>query len=1311
MLRTPCFALRLSHLFLLLGLLFCGLSLPVLAATKTFDSTVPAAMRLIDVSDTTYEGYDIIVSGVTVTINGAHSFASLRVQSGGNVTHASGLEAGMNLTITGNVTITLGSYISVDGAGYPSATGPGKGANDTSGNSGGGGASYGGEGQYSSGAIYGDVKNPTVLGSGGGVGYNGTYGGGSGGGRISLKVNGTLQIDGRLTANGGGANFAGAGSGGSILLNVNTLSGVGFISAYGGYANRTSGGNSGGGGGGGRIAIYYATNNFAGGISAGGGGSYDRGIAGAGTIFLQNPSQTQGDLWVQNDGNSGAGTTLLTPYTFDNVKVWNRGALTPPVLGTLDVTVLGVCNILSGGSITAGGRGFGGGQGPGAGGKDFSGNSGGGGASYGGEGQYSSGAIYGDVKNPVDLGNGENLGSGGGAGYANSYGGGSGGGAIRLTVNGTLQVDGDLSVNGGGANFAGAGSGGSLLLRVGLLSGAGTITAYGGYANRTSGGNSGGGGGGGRIAIYYATNNFAGGISAGGGGSYDRGIAGAGTIFLQNPSQTQGDLWVQNDGNSGAGTTLLTPYTFDNVKVWNRGALTPPVLGTLDVTVLGVCNILSGGSITAGGRGFGGGKGPGAGSSDTSGSYGGGGGGYGGKGTNAYNPGGGVYGSQTLPVDFGSGGGAGYANSYGGGSGGGAIRLTVNGTLQVDGDLSVNGGGANFAGAGSGGSLLLRVGLLSGAGTITAYGGYANRTSGGNSGGGGGGGRIAIYYATNNFASPGVISVAGGGSYDRGTAASGTLFTQQTVGNLTIALAVNPTTLGGGQTAVGNVTLSGPAPTGGINIALASSDTSAATVPSSVTIAEGATSGVFTITANSVKTVKTAQISAQLYNQIQSVPVTVQPWLGSLQMSPTSATGGESVTGTLSLNLPAPASGLTVTLASSDPAVTLPNGGTLTFAGGTAAQNFTLNIGNVTAAKTAAITVTYLAESLSKTLYLNPAGTQVLSVTAAPASIVGGLPANGVLTLTGPAPTGGLLVALVSADTATATVPASVLVPAGQTSASFTIATNPVAATKSVQINATLGVTKITTLTVRQPGVASLTLLPASVGGGDNAVGVVTLDAPATAPTTVTLSSSASQAVPTANIVIPVGQSSGSFTIATSAVSASVTALITARANGIARSQGLTITPKGATISGSIGLDSSVNLAQSVTFVFRPTAGGTPLTYTTTLGTDGSFVLPGLPPAKYNLWVKGAKWLAQVVSVDATGGNVSGITATLPGGDADNNNTVDVLDFGVLVNAYGTDSKVTGSGYDNHADFNDDGVVDVLDFGILVNNYGAIGAP
>ena len=131
------------------------------------------------------------------------------------------------------------------------------------------------------------------------------------------------------------------------------------------------------------------------------------------------------------------------------------------------------------------------------------------------------------------------------------------------------------------------------------------------------------------------------------------------------------------------------------------------------------------------------------GNTTSGGSYQGAGGSYGGWG-NASNWSGTInspYGDLSDPNEVGSGGST-ASSAYGGGNGGGLLRLTAE-TLQVDGSINAD-GNAGYYGGGSGGGIRLDVGTLSGNGWITARGGSSSNTS--QSGGAGGGGRMAIYY-------------------------------------------------------------------------------------------------------------------------------------------------------------------------------------------------------------------------------------------------------------------------------------------------------------------------------------------------------------------------------------------------------------------------------------------------------------------------------------------------------------------------------------------------------------------------------------
>src|SRR5205807_1420725 len=90
-------------------------------------------------------------------------------------------------------------------------------------------------------------------------------------------------------------------------------------------------------------------------------------------------------------------------------------------------------------------------------------------------------------------------------------------------------------------------------------------------------------------------------------------------------------------------------------------------------------------------------------------------------------------------------------------------------------------------------------------------------------------------------------------------------------------LSLNPTTVTGGDSSTGTVTLSGPAPSGGAQVALSSSDTSVATVPSSVTVADGATSATFTVRTSAVSASTTVTISATFAGVTKTASLTVNP--------------------------------------------------------------------------------------------------------------------------------------------------------------------------------------------------------------------------------------------------------------------------------------------------------------------------------------------------------------------------------------------------------------------------------------------------
>jgi hypothetical protein len=162
------------------------------------------------------------------------------------------------------------------------------------------------------------------------------------------------------------------------------------------------------------------------------------------------------------------------------------------------------------------------------------------------------------------------------------------------------------------------------------------------------------------------------------------------------------------------------------------------------------------------------------------------------------------------------------------------------------------------------------------------------------------------------------------------------------------SISVLPSSVTGGSSAQGTVTLNGAAPTGGAAVALSSSNTSAATLPSSVTVAQGSRSATFSITTRQVSADTSVTMSASYSGVIKGVGLTVlgpaQPPGGrSFYAAPNgSPSGNGSITSPWDLQT-----------ALSHPLAVLP-GDTIYLRGGTYRGAFT---GNLRGTATARITV------------------------------------------------------------------------------------------------------------------------------------------------------------------------------------------------------------------------------------------------------------------------------------------------------------------------------------------------------------------
>lgn len=110
-------------------------------------------------------------------------------------------------------------------------------------------------------------------------------------------------------------------------------------------------------------------------------------------------------------------------------------------------------------------------------------------------------------------------------------------------------------------------------------------------------------------------------------------------------------------------------------------------------------------------------------------------------------------------------------------------------------------------------------------------------------------------------------------------------------------------------------------------------------------------------------------------------------------------------------------------------------------------------------------------------------------------------------------------------------------------------------------------------------------------------------------------------------------------------------------------------------------------------------------TFPATTDANGNFSVnvDNLPDGTYTWRVKGTQTLStsgSVVLSHALNTNVE--MGLQPTGDANNDNLVDVTDFGILYATFGSNA-------DPRADFDGSGVVDITDFGLLRGNFGRLG--
>jgi hypothetical protein len=331
----------------------------------------------------------------------------------------------------------------------------------------------------------------------------------------------------------------------------------------------------------------------------------------------------------------------------------------------------------------------------------------------------------------------------------------------------------------------------------------------------------------------------------------------------------------------------------------------------------------------------------------------------------------------------------------------------------------------------------------------------------------------------------------------------------------------------GGKNIVGTVTLSS-APVVDTIVNL-SSNSSSLTVPASVMVLAGTTTATFTATSALVTSdtpVTVTASGADLASDTVDITVRV-PRVSSVSFSADFVTAGETAVCTVTLQAVAPPGGILVTLTNSDPSG-LACPATVVVPAGQTKVSFTATGNSVGAATTVKVEGTPSFNEKSDTITVNPASVHLTGVNVP--SFVLGSSTTGQVTLSQPALAGGALVSL-AGNSAAITLPSTVLVPEGATSASFSVSSS--VALHNATITASyLGSTKTDLFSALYVHITSIVTSHGSIAIGADATITVTLNVPTPQDLKVTIFVQKPGVVsaPT-QLVIPAGSTTGSFQV------------------------------------------------------------------------------------------------------------------------------------------------------------------------------------
>ena len=372
--------------------------------------------------------------------------------------------------------------------------------------------------------------------------------------------------------------------------------------------------------------------------------------------------------------------------------------------------------------------------------------------------------------------------------------------------------------------------------------------------------------------------------------------------------------------------------------------------------------------------------------------------------------------------------------------------------------------------------------------------------------------------------------------------------------------------IAGGGTTSGTVTLNAPAPVGGLSIVMSSSNPFVAFTSNSLVIPAGQTSGTFSIGTVAVASNNSITFSANygLGTKTSSAMTVLAPSVTSLTLNQTELVGGSAttVTGTINVSSVALATGLNISLSSNTGSVTVP--GTVTIPNGATTATFSVN--HTLPANDTNAVITATLNGTSTTVNLRVVASKITAISVEQSPVQGGTYLLGTITLSQAAPAGGSPVIVTNNQTSTVFHNGTITVPAGQTSTTFLIGTAAVGSSVTATLTGnTAGATATTNLVVSPPVPESTFLSHDYVtgGSGTTVTGHVKLNsaAPAGGRVVTLTSSDTSAATVPATVTVPAGSIIASYTVTHLTVATSKTTTITATAGGTSVTTTLTVNP------------------------------------------------------------------------------------------------------------------------------------------------------